>query len=634
MSGERVFRELKEHVDRFPRVSHAYFIGSLLNGDLRALERFCDRALESGMRLSWEGQAIVDPRMDRRLLGKMARAGCVWLGFGIESGSEALRGRMNKGFSNEDALRNLKDAHDAGIRVQANFMFGLPTETREDFEQTLRFLTLCRPHIDSVLASQSFAVLDKGTALHRRAGEFGIEGRDHHLYWTSDNGTNDYAERFRRYEKFCSLALELGLPETSGVLRVKPDKWLLLGRYHMRREDYSSAVRCLERSALEEAAGRSARADLAECRERSIAVNRKELEERKTALSAPPRLLTLGTHHPCNARCVFCLEGEAPRFSLELYKSRFEARLGHFIRRAEKVTFTGFGEVLLAPDAPAWLDHLNATIPETWKIFTTNGTPLRGEIVERLLKSRYVVQLSLHAADSALHEELTGLKGAFQGIVRSLGELCSLRRERDLGDRLHVVLVSVVTRRSAGSLADLVRLAWELKVPEVQCHYVTVFNEAHIPQSCFFDQERANEAIAAAQEALDRIRSGADPEEAKHFQVSLPPRFGAGQDSRAGSVCPEPWEHVYVEAQGPVLPCCQWGEHIGNLDAGDDLDALWNGPFYRGFRSSMASGDPHPWCGRCARYRGYNVDNLLCHLTNRPEQQKALLEAIGTWTRA
>jgi len=361
-------------------------------------------------------------------------------------------------------------------------------------------------------------------------------------------------------------------------------------------------------------------------REESIELNREELEARLERLSAPPRLLTLGTHNACNARCLFCPPNSFPRFDLGIYKDFFEGRMGHFIRQAEKVTFTGYGEVLLTPDAGELLDYLNRTIPETWKIFTTNGSPLKPELIEKLLASKYVMQVSLHASRPELHERMTGLKGEFDRIVGAVREICRLRRERELGECLHVVIVDVVTRKNIGDLPDLLRLAWELGVPELRCNYVTAYEPAHLELSCFFDQEAANRAIEEAEQVLRGIEAEADPERFKHFEVRLPRKFGQPRkEEESRRICPDPWEHIYVECQGPVLPCCMWGEHIGNLKEGGEVDSLFNGEIYRELRSGLAGGEPHPWCAACVNYRGYNVDNPLCHLTNRPETQKRLL---------
>jgi radical SAM superfamily enzyme YgiQ (UPF0313 family) len=265
MSGDRMFAEIEHQVRRHPTVGLFYFVGSLANGNMKALERFCDRVIARGLKVAWEAQAVINPGMDERMLRKMAAAGCRWLGYGVETGSQSLRYRMNKKFTDENAYMTLEATHRAGIKSQINIMFGQPTETREDFALTLEFLRRVRSHIDSVLASQSFCVLEKSTIFHEKPGLFGIEGEEHHLFWESNGGENDYPERFRRYEEFCRLALELGLPEDSGVLRLKPDKWQLLGTYHEYKRDWPRAVGAYRRSLRKETVNKSTLARLASC---------------------------------------------------------------------------------------------------------------------------------------------------------------------------------------------------------------------------------------------------------------------------------------------------------------------------------------------------------------------------------
>ncbi len=264
-SGRRIFEEIRHQMTVFPSANKFYFTGLLVNGNLRELSRFCDLVLESGLKFTWQGQAIVQPGMDRKMLGKMAAAGCTWLGYGIESGSEALRWRINKKFTNANAEKTLRATREAGIASQINIMVGMPTETREDFEETLRLLVRVRPSIDSVLASQSFCTVEQNTRLYQQPDRFGVAGREHHLYWSSNGGANDYAERMRRYEEFCRLALQLNLPETSGVLSRKPDKWRLLGDYYYHIAAYPRAVACYRRSIRLERDNADVRARLAEC---------------------------------------------------------------------------------------------------------------------------------------------------------------------------------------------------------------------------------------------------------------------------------------------------------------------------------------------------------------------------------
>ncbi|HXT02269.1 MAG TPA: SPASM domain-containing protein, partial [Elusimicrobiota bacterium] len=162
-----------------------------------------------------------------------------------------------------------------------------------------------------------------------------------------------------------------------------------------------------------------------------------------------------------------------------------------------------------------------------------------------------------------------------------------------------------------------------LGVQSVRLFYMTMFAPEHIEMSCFFDQERADRAIRAARTLAEELR-WRDP--ARAFEFELPPLFSEPA-APAPSRCSDPWQYLYVELMGAVQPCCQWGKHIGNLHQ-DSVDGLWNGEVYRSLRKGMAGGDPHPWCRSCTRYTGYNVCNILSHVTNRPNEQRALLAEI------
>jgi radical SAM superfamily enzyme YgiQ (UPF0313 family)/MoaA/NifB/PqqE/SkfB family radical SAM enzyme len=242
-SGKRIFDEIMGLKKEFPQVNFFYFSGSLINGNMGSLKEFCDLVIKNNAQFQWAGQAIIRPEMTKEVLIKLRKSGCSWISYGIESGSQRVLDAMNKRFSLDLARRVLHDTREAGIPQQVNFMFGLPTETKEESRQTLQFMQENRKYIDSILASQSFCVIDKGTYLYNKPEEFGVRSRDHHLFWESNDGENNYPERLRRYEEFCSKAIELGIPETSGVLRVKPDKWRLLGDYYFYRKDYTAALR-------------------------------------------------------------------------------------------------------------------------------------------------------------------------------------------------------------------------------------------------------------------------------------------------------------------------------------------------------------------------------------------------------
>ena len=71
-------------------------------------------------------------------LSLMHRAGIRWLALGIESGSAHVRDGAIKSLDDNDIRNVVKAIQDAGINVIGNFIFGLPDDTMESMQATLR----------------------------------------------------------------------------------------------------------------------------------------------------------------------------------------------------------------------------------------------------------------------------------------------------------------------------------------------------------------------------------------------------------------------------------------------------------------------------------------------------------------
>jgi hypothetical protein len=72
------------------------------------------------------------------LLEQLAAAGCSQITYGVESGSERVRREvMHRPVTNQRFRDVFAWTRDAGIHVIANFMLGLPGESRDDLQQTL-----------------------------------------------------------------------------------------------------------------------------------------------------------------------------------------------------------------------------------------------------------------------------------------------------------------------------------------------------------------------------------------------------------------------------------------------------------------------------------------------------------------
>ena len=71
-------------------------------------------------------------------LSLMRRAGIRWLALGIESGSAHVRDGATKSLDENDIRNVVKSIQDSGIFVIGNFIFGLPDDTLESMQETLR----------------------------------------------------------------------------------------------------------------------------------------------------------------------------------------------------------------------------------------------------------------------------------------------------------------------------------------------------------------------------------------------------------------------------------------------------------------------------------------------------------------
>lgn len=98
----------------------------------------CDLIIERRYNLNIWAYARVDT-VSRKMLGKMKQAGINWLGIGFESGNKRIRDRVTKGSFNNQKLREAVELIRAnGIYIGANFIFGLPGDSLETMQETVR----------------------------------------------------------------------------------------------------------------------------------------------------------------------------------------------------------------------------------------------------------------------------------------------------------------------------------------------------------------------------------------------------------------------------------------------------------------------------------------------------------------
>ena len=98
----------------------------------------CEGMRQRELQFGWQAWTRVD-LVDEQLLKVMQTAGCHTLLFGVESANEKTLKSQNKGYSLEKVRRAFFLCRHLGIRTMATFILGLPGETEDDIQNTIRF---------------------------------------------------------------------------------------------------------------------------------------------------------------------------------------------------------------------------------------------------------------------------------------------------------------------------------------------------------------------------------------------------------------------------------------------------------------------------------------------------------------
>jgi len=114
------------------------------------VEEFCAKKNQRGLMQPFVCQSRADIICSRPdIMQKLVDAGLRWVLIGFESGSDRVLDLMKKGTTVEENLAAGRICKKLGIKILANYMFGLPTETKDEMKQTVRMMREISPDIYS-----------------------------------------------------------------------------------------------------------------------------------------------------------------------------------------------------------------------------------------------------------------------------------------------------------------------------------------------------------------------------------------------------------------------------------------------------------------------------------------------------
>jgi anaerobic magnesium-protoporphyrin IX monomethyl ester cyclase len=132
-----VISEIEECVHKYD-IHNFLFWGESFTTDQNYGEEICDEIIKRNIEITWSTTSRVDT-LNRSLLDKMKKAGCVLLGLGIESYDQTVLDNARKGVTTGQIDQAVSMVHQAGIKSMGHFVFGLPGETKETVLKSIKF---------------------------------------------------------------------------------------------------------------------------------------------------------------------------------------------------------------------------------------------------------------------------------------------------------------------------------------------------------------------------------------------------------------------------------------------------------------------------------------------------------------
>lgn len=141
--------------------------GDTLTFDKEWVYDFCNEIKKQKLKVNWVAGTRIDT-VDLEMLKAMKEAGCYYVVFGVESGSQRILSEiMDKKITVEQIKKSFKDCKKAKMLARANLMIGSPTETKADIQDTIRLIDDIRPDYITTCPTNPLA----GTYLYDHALE-------------------------------------------------------------------------------------------------------------------------------------------------------------------------------------------------------------------------------------------------------------------------------------------------------------------------------------------------------------------------------------------------------------------------------------------------------------------------------
>jgi len=190
-SAEDVLKEVQYLKSR--GISEFFIIDDTFTINRKRVFKLCNLFIDEKINIKFKISSRID-RVDQEMLDILKKAGCYRIHYGIESGSQRLLDYLEKEITIEQIRKSIYQTKSAGIEIFAYMMIGIPTETKQDIDESMKLVLELKPdHVN-----YSICTPFPKTALYERSLEQSDEVED---YWLEFAQKPDHDFKIRTLNK-------------------------------------------------------------------------------------------------------------------------------------------------------------------------------------------------------------------------------------------------------------------------------------------------------------------------------------------------------------------------------------------------------------------------------------------------
>jgi len=133
----RVIRDMKFLIKKY-KIKHFELIDEHFLVARERVKKLCKEMIKQKLKVTWSCAARADS-IDPEIVGIIKKAGCIFVGIGIESGSQRILDNMKKDVKVDQVKKALRILRKAKLAHGGTMMFGMVGENRQTIQKTIEF---------------------------------------------------------------------------------------------------------------------------------------------------------------------------------------------------------------------------------------------------------------------------------------------------------------------------------------------------------------------------------------------------------------------------------------------------------------------------------------------------------------